>query len=162
MDKFTFNATNLALAENKITQYERKQSAILFLFDLAQRQNDGWLSHSAIEYVADYIGISYVKALEIATFYSMFNLKPIAKYHLQVCGTTPCWLNGAGDLMESLAQELNIKPGQTTADNMFTLSEVECLGACIKAPVVQVNDDYHENVTDAAQFIENLRKSKLK
>jgi NADH-quinone oxidoreductase subunit E len=148
------------LAQNKVTQYRQKQSAILFLFDLAQRQNDGWLSRSAMEYVADYVGVSYVKALEIASFYSMFNLQAVGKYHLQVCGTTPCWLNGAGQLTADLSAELGIKPGQTTQDGIFTLSEVECLGACINAPVVQVNDQYHENVTDARAFIAGLRAKK--
>ena len=158
IDKFAFSHDNLHKAEQIISKYppSRKQSAVLPLLDLAQRQNDRWLSQSAMEYVADYIGISYVKILEIASFYSMFNLKPVGKYHLQVCTTTPCHLRGAGRLLSDLENLLQIKCGQTTSDGTFSLASVQCLGACINAPLLQCNDDYHENITDAKGLIAQI------
>ncbi len=89
----------------------------------------------------------YMRAYEVASFYTMFNLKPVGKYHVQVCGTTPCWLRGAADIMESCEKELGIKCKNTTEDGMFTLSEVECMGACVNAPMAQINDDYYEDLT---------------
>jgi len=159
METFSFDKKNLTLAKKLVKQYpkERQQSAVLPLLDMAQRQNGGWLSPQALEYVAGYIGMPYVKIIEVASFYSMFNLKPVGKYHIQVCGTTPCWLNGAEKIMADLQKNLKIKCGQVTADGMFSLAEVECLGACINAPVVQVNDDYHENVYDAEKMIQQLK-----
>lgn len=159
-EKFCFSQENIIKAEKIITHYpkNRKQSAVLPLLDLAQRQNSGWLSQSALEYVADYLQISHVKIVEIASFYSMFHLKPVGKYHLQVCGTTPCHLRGAAKLISDLETLLQIKCGQTSQDQLFSLARVECLGACINAPVVQVNDDYHENITDAVKFIEQIKK----
>jgi NADH-quinone oxidoreductase subunit E len=158
MNNFSFNEQNLNSALKIVARYpkERKQSAIVPLLDLAQRQNSGWLSADSIEYVANYIGISYAKAFEIASFYSMFNLKPVGKYHIQVCGTTPCWLNGAKEVLGNFEKNLNIKCGQRTQDGMFSLAEVECLGACTKAPVVQINDDYYENVDDVESLIAKL------
>lgn len=161
MQTFSFNKKNLGLAKKLVSNYPkgREQSAILPILDLAQRQNGGWLSQSAIECVADYLGITYVKAIEVASFYSMFNLSPVGKYHIQVCGTTPCWLNGAQKTMQDFEENLNLKCGQVTEDGMFSLTEVECLGACINAPVVQINDDYYENVEDTKQIIDQLRKT---
>jgi len=149
MTNFTFTPENLQKAEEIIKRYPegRQQSAILPLLDMAQRQASGWLPQEAIEYVADFLKIPYIRALEVASFYTMFNLKPVGKYHVQVCGTTPCWLRGAGDIIKTCEHKLNIKCGQTTQDSLFTLSEVECLGACVNAPTVQVNDDYFEDLT---------------
>jgi NADH-quinone oxidoreductase subunit E len=163
MENFVFNEKNLDLATKMLAKYPtgKRQSALVPLLDLAQRQNNGWLSESAIEYVADYIGVSYVKALEVASFYSMFNLKPVGKYHIQVCGTTPCWLNGAKETLNAFEKDLGIKVGGCTSDNLFSLLEVECLGACIKAPVVQINDDYYENVKDidVSLLVEKLKNN---
>ena len=161
MQTFSFDKKNLALAKKLIKQYpdKRQQSAVLPLLDMAQRQNGGWLSEQTLEYVADYLGMPYVKIIEIASFYTMFNLKPVGKYHIQVCGTTPCWLNGAEKTMNDLQKNLKIKCGQVTKDGMFSLAEVECLGACIRAPVVQVNDKYYENVDDAEKMIQQLKKN---
>ena len=146
---FTFNKSNLAEAKKIISKYPegRQRSAILPLLEMAQRQNDNWLSKEAIEYVADMIQTPHIRAYEVVTFYTMFNTKPVGKYHLQVCGTTPCWLRGAADVMSACEKHLKIKCGETTKDGKFTLSEVECLGACVDAPVVQINDDFFENVT---------------
>jgi NADH-quinone oxidoreductase E subunit len=147
--EFKFNKLNLAKAKEIIAKYPegRQRSAILPLLDIAQRQNSGWLSKEAIEYVADMIQTPHIRAYEVVTFYTMFNTKPVGKYHLQVCGTTPCWLRGAADIMETCEQHLKIKCGESTKDGLFTISEVECLGACVDAPVVQINDDFFENVT---------------
>jgi NADH-quinone oxidoreductase subunit E len=149
MTTFTFNKANLLKAKEIIAKYPagRQRSAILPLLEMAQRQNNNWLSKESIEYVADMIQIPHIRAYEVVTFYTMFNTKPVGKYHLQVCGTTPCWLRGAADVMNTCEKHLKIKCGETTKDGLFTLSEVECLGACVDAPIVQINDDFFENVT---------------
>lgn len=161
---FEFTEANLKKAQEIIARYPegREKSAILPLFDIAQRQNNGWLSQVVIEYVADLIHLPYIRAYEVASFYSMFNLNSVGKYHIQVCGTTPCWLRGADDIMNLCKSKLNIEKGETTTDNMFTLSEVECLGACVNAPMVQINDDYYEDLTPEimTSIIEDLVEGK--
>lgn len=149
MSEFVFNPQNLKKAQEIISKYPegRQRSAILPLLDMAQRQNSGWLSREAIEYVADMIETPYIRAYEVVSFYTMFNTKSVGKYHLQVCGTTPCWLRGAEDIMSACKTHLNIECGETTKDGIFTLSEVECLGACVNAPMIQINDDFFENLT---------------
>ena len=147
---FIFDKKNLSLAAEIIKKYptEGKRSAILPLLDLAQRQNGGWLSVSAIEYVANMLEIPYMRAYEVATFYTMFNLKPVGKYHVQVCTTTPCWLRGSDNIMKICEKKLGIKSGELTSNKQFSLIEIECLGACVNAPVVQINDDYYEDLTE--------------
>ena len=161
-EKFIFNKENLKLAKEIIAKYPdgRQKSAMLPLLDLAQKQNDGWLSVAAMEYVANYISEPYMRVYEVATFYSMFNLKPVGKHHIQVCGTTPCWLRGAEDIMKSCEKHAKTKCRETSKDGLFTISEVECLGACVNAPLVQINDDYYENLDEkkVKEIIENLRK----
>lgn len=144
MEKFEFNKENIKRSSEIISRYPEKRSAILPLFDLAQRQNGGWLSSSCIAYVAELLEISYMRAYEVVTFYTMFNLNPVGKYHIQVCGTTPCCIMGAEEIKKKIKSKLGINFGETTEDKIFTLTEVECLGACVNAPVVQINDDYHE------------------
>jgi NADH-quinone oxidoreductase subunit E len=158
-EKFVFNEKNLRIAEETLTKYpkENKRSAILPLLDLAQRQNNGWLSRDAIEYIGELLDLSYIRVYEVASFYSMFNLKPVGKYHVQICGTTPCWLKGADKIRNICEQALKIKLGETTQDQQFTLSEIECLGACVNAPVVQINDDYYEDL-DEEKMQELLKK----
>ena len=130
----------------------RQQSAIIPLLDLAQRQvgaeteTQGWLPVPVIEYVAAYLGMPYMRAYEVATFYTMFNLRPVGRYHVQVCGTTPCMLRGSDDVLEACYAK-GLKKGATTPDGLFTLTEVECLGACANAPMVQINDDNYEDLT---------------
>jgi len=135
----------------------KQQSAVMPLLDLAQRQNGGWLSQDCIEYVASYLDMPPMKVMEVATFYTMYNLKPIGKHHVQVCGTTPCWLRGSDQIMAACSKKLGIKKGQTTADGMFTLSEVECQGACVNAPMVMIDDDFFEDLT--AETIEAILQS---
>lgn len=158
---FQFTTENEAVAEKHVAKYPdgRQQSAVIPLLDLAQRQNGGHLSQPVIEYIADYLDMPAIRVMEVATFYSMYNHKPIGKHHLQVCGTTPCWLRGAGELIERCQSHLGIKNGETTEDGLFTLHEVECLGACVNAPILQVNDDYYEDVSPdrAVEILDALK-----
>lgn len=148
---FSFTPENNEKVKAYLKKYPegRQASAVLPLLDLAQRQSGGWLPQAAIEEVAAILSMPAIRVHEIATFYTMFNLKPVGKFHVQICGTTPCWLRGAGDIREACEQHLGIKTGsgQITVDGCFSLSEVECLGACVNAPVVQINDDYYEDLT---------------
>jgi NADH-quinone oxidoreductase E subunit len=150
---FAFTPENKALAEKTIAKYPpgRQASAVLPLLDLAQRQVGGWLPRAAMDYVAATLDMAPIRVYEVATFYSMFNLKPVGKYLLQVCRTTPCWLRGADKLTEACQRKLGIALKETTPDGKFTLVEVECLGTCVNAPVVQINDDFYEDL-DPAKF----------
>ena len=147
--EFAFSPESEALAKKIVARYPdgRQASAVIPLLDLAQRQNGGWLSSEAIEYVAGYLNMAPIRAHEVATFYSMFNLKPVGKYFIQVCRTTPCWLCGSDELTNTCRKKLGIEIGGTSDDGMFSLVEVECLCACVNAPMVQINDDYYEDLT---------------
>ncbi|WP_294293957.1 NAD(P)H-dependent oxidoreductase subunit E [uncultured Sphingomonas sp.] len=129
----------------------RQQSASIPLLDLAQRQvgaetgTQGWLPIPVIEFVAREIGVAYIRVLEVATFYTMFNLAPVGKFHVQVCGTTPCMLRGSDDVMAA-CKNMGLNKGKTTPDGLFTLTEVECMGNCASAPMVQINDDNYEDL----------------
>jgi NADH-quinone oxidoreductase E subunit len=150
---FAFTPENKALADKMIAKYPagRQASAVLPLLDLAQRQVGGWLPRAAMDYVAATLDMAPIRVYEVATFYSMFNLKPVGKYLLQLCRTTPCWLRGSDKLTETCRRKLGIGPKETTPDGKFTLVEVECLGTCVNAPVVQINDDFYEDL-DPAKF----------
>jgi NADH-quinone oxidoreductase subunit E len=151
---FAWTADNAATVEIIIGRYPpgREQSAIIPLFDLAQRQvgaeteTQGWLPVPVIEFVARALNMPYIRAYEVATFYTMFNLAPVGRYHVQVCGTTPCMLRGSDDVIAACVAK-GMKKGATTEDGLFTLNEVECLGACANAPMVQINDDNYEDLT---------------
>lgn len=138
---------------NKVTEIfsrypgKRNKSAIMPLLWLAQEENNNYLSDSCIQKVADLLNTDPSKVYEVATFYTMYNKKPVGKYHLQLCGTTPCMLRDSEGVMNAIQSHLGIKNGETTPDNLFTLTEVECLGACSNAPVVQINNDYYEDLT---------------
>jgi NADH-quinone oxidoreductase E subunit len=161
---FTFNKDNITKAKEIIAKYPtgRQKSAMLPLLELAQRQNGGWLSIAAIEYVATYLSEPFMRAYEVATFYTMFNLKPVGKYHIQLCGTTPCWLMGSDEIMKACEQNAKTKCGETSEDNLFTISEVECLGACRNGPVIQINDDFYEglNAEKVGQILQSLGEKK--
>jgi NADH-quinone oxidoreductase subunit E len=154
-ESFAFTPENLAWAKAQIAKYPpgRQVSAIIPLLWRAQEQSGGWLPQKAIEHVADLLGIANIRALEIATFYTMFNLAPVGRYHVQLCGTTPCMLRGADELKRicerRIGEELHV-----TADGKFSWIEVECLGACVNAPMVQINYDYYEDLT--AQSFERI------
>ena len=146
---FFFSPENLEMAKKIMAKYPagKQASALVPLLDLAQRQNGNWLPRSAIAYVAELLEVPAIRAFEVATFYTMFNLEPVGKYLIQLCRTTPCWLAGGEAIAQACQVRLGIKVGETTPDKMFTLKEVECLGACVNAPVMQINDDTYENLT---------------
>jgi len=147
---FSFSKENEEKVQEILKRYPegRQASAILPLFELAQRQCGGWLPASAIEAVTEMLGMPLIRGYEVATFYTLFNLEPLGKYHIQICGTTPCMLQGSEELKHACERHLNIACGETTEDGLFTLKEVECLAACVNAPVVQINETYHENMTE--------------
>lgn len=145
---FSFTPDNDAKITEILKRYPpgREASAVLPLLDLAQRQMGGWISKEAVEHVASRVGLSPLKTYEVASFYTMFNLAPRGRYLVQICTTTPCGLCGAEDLMDLCRKKLNVNNHETTADGLFTLTEVECLGACVNGPIVQINDDYYEDL----------------
>ena len=149
-DLFEWSETNFLKVKKIIEKYPsgRKQSAVIPLLDLAQRQNKGWLNKKALEKVAETLSMSFIRVLEVATFYSMFNLKPIGKNYIQICRTTPCWLRGSDKLLNIAKQVTDCSLGETSKDKKFTVVEVECLGACCNAPMVQINDDYFEDLNE--------------
>jgi NADH-quinone oxidoreductase E subunit len=148
---FEFTAENLEKAKYHIAKYPpgRQASAVLPLLDLAQRQSGNWLPKAAMDYVGEMLDMAPIRVYEVATFYTMFNLRPVGRWFLQACTTTPCWLRGSEDVVATCRKKLGIGVGQSTADGRFTLVEVECLGACVNAPILQVNDDFYEDL-DAA------------
>lgn len=150
MREFVFSSENLVRAENIIAKYPKgkHQSAILSLLDLAQRQVRGHITKDVITYIAKYLNMPAVKVQEIASFYSMLYLEEVGKYHVQVCTTTPCWLRGSETIVKACKDAIGIDVGQISTDKKFSLCEVECLGACVDAPLVQINDDYYENLTE--------------
>src|SRR5690606_36067214 len=125
----------------------KQQSAVMAALDLVQRQAGGWLPVPAMHAVAEQLDMPYIRVYEVASFYTMYNLEPVGKHLIQVCRTTPCWLRGSDSLTHACRKKLGIGLGETTADKEFTLVEVECLGACVNAPMVQINDDYYEDLT---------------
>ena len=147
---FEWSEVNFFEVQKIIQKYPsgKQQSAVIPLLDLAQRQNEGWLSKNAIEKVAETLSMSYIRVLEIATFYSMFNLEPVGKNFVQICRTTPCWLRGSDKLTKAAKEFSGCNLGETTNDKKFTFVEVECLGACCNAPMVQINDDYYEDLDE--------------
>jgi NADH-quinone oxidoreductase E subunit len=149
---FAFTPETLAKAQAHIAKYPagRQASAVLALLDLAQRQSGNWLPRAAMDTVADLLGMARMRVYEVATFYSMFNLKPVGRHFFQICTTTPCWLRGSDEVVEACRKKLGIGIGETTADGKFSLTEVECLGACVNAPVIQINDDFYEDLDGAS------------
>jgi NADH-quinone oxidoreductase subunit E len=146
--EFAFTAENLAWAKKQIAKYPegRQQSAVIPLLWRAQEQAGGWLPQKAIEHVAGVLGMANIRVLEIATFYTMFNLAPVGKFHVQMCGTTPCVLRGAEKLIDICNRRIGHQY-EVTADGKFSWVEVECLGACVNAPMAQINYDYYEDLT---------------
>lgn len=139
----------------------RKASAVIPLLHYVQKKSNGWLPVPEIERAAEILDMPYMKVYEVASFYTMFNLKPVGKKLLQLCHTTPCWLRGSDEIEKSIFDTLKIKDGETTPDKMFTLMKVECLGACVNAPILQINDDYYEDL-DYKSTKELLNKIKTK
>lgn len=145
---FDFSPENLQRVDAIVANYPEghKAAAVIPVLDLAQRQH-GWLPIAAMNHVAELLGMSRMRVYEVATFYTMFNREPVGKHHIQVCTTTPCMLCNSGSIVDVIKQKLNVEVGGTTNDGLFTLSEAECLGACVNAPMVQINDDYYEDLS---------------
>ncbi|MGM0421825.1 MAG: NADH-quinone oxidoreductase subunit NuoE [Pseudomonadota bacterium] len=145
---FKFSKENLKEIDRIIAKYPKgfQASAVMPLLDMAQRQHDNWIPEPAVDEIARILDMPRIKVYEVATFYTMYNLAPVGEYHLQLCTTTPCMLCGGGDLLKTCEKTLGIKSGETTKDGKFTLTEVECLGACVNAPMIQINDDYYEDL----------------
>jgi len=147
---FEFTNQNLEKANNEIKKYpkERKASAVLALLYLVQNQNDNWIPLSAIKYVATLLNIPYIKVYEVATFYSMFNLSPVGKYFVQVCTTTPCMIRGAKKITNICKKNISQNQYELSENKLCSWTEVECLGACVNAPMIQINQDYFEDLDE--------------
>jgi NADH dehydrogenase (ubiquinone) flavoprotein 2 len=147
---FKFTAKALKIAKEHIAKYPqgRQASAVMPLLDLAQRENGCWLPRVAMDYVAELLEMPRISVYEVATFYTMYNLEPIGKYHVQVCTNLPCLLRGSDKIIDVAKNYFNIAIGETTDDKLFTLMEVECLCACVNAPMMQINDDYYEDLDE--------------
>ena len=145
---FAFNEESTKLASLALAKYpdDRKHSAVMPFLDIAQRQNDNWLSQECAEYVANQLDMPFIKVWEIVTFYSMYNTQPVGKYFVQVCTTTPCWLRGSENVVKACKEIISETPKNVSSDNLFSWMEVECLGACVNAPMVQINDDFYEDL----------------
>jgi len=147
-DNFKFNAKSLNNAEKIISNYPKgkQQSAVMALLYIAQRQNNNWIPLSAMKYIAKMLNMPYIKVYEVATFYTMYNLAPVGEYFFQVCTTTPCMLRGAYKLVDVCKKKISKNESTITKDGKSSWMEVECLGACVNAPMIQINEDYFEDL----------------
>ena len=154
-DDFAFTKENISWAKEQIAKYPkgRQASAIIPLLWQAQKQSGGWLPEPAIRYVAEFLDMPHMRAMEVATFYTMFNLEPVGEHFVQLCGTTPCWLRGA-DNLKDVCRKIIGEQNAVTEDGKLSWLEVECLGACVNAPMVQINDDFYEDLT--AEWFEKI------
>ena len=162
--KFSFDKENLSRAREILKMYPKnfKESSIMPLLSLAQNQNNGWLPKKAIEYVSEFLEIPEIKVLELATFYSMYNLSPVGKFHIEICTTSPCMLRGSDEILSNFEKKLGIQSGHISKDNNFSLNRVECLGACVNGPVVKINENYYEdlNISSANELLKNMNQGK--
>ena len=154
-DDFAFTIENISWAKEQIAKYPkgRQASAIIPLLWQAQKQSGGWLPEPAIRYVAEFLDMPHMRAMEVATFYTMFNLELVGEHFVQLCGTTPCWLRGA-DNLKDVCRKIIGEQNTVTEDGKLSWLEVECLGACVNAPMVQINDDFYEDLT--AEWFEKI------
>ena len=161
-EKFEFNDRNIELAKKMINNYPegKQQSAVMSLLYLAQRQNNNWIPLAAMKYIAKFLNMPYIKVYEVATFYSMYNLSPVGKFFYQVCTTTPCMLRGAYKLVEVCKKKISNKENEISSDGNSSWMEVECLGACINAPMIQINDEYYEDLDE--KKLENIIEQTMK
>ena len=164
-ESFKYTENNLKKAENEIKKYpkQRKASAVLSLLNLAQTQNDNWIPLSAIKYIAKLLEMPYIKVYEVATFYSMFNLSPVGKYFVQVCTTTPCMIRGAKKITDICKKYISNKQNELSENKLCSWTEVECLGACVNAPMMQINQDYFEDLDENStiKIIQKLLKNEF-
>ena len=147
-EKFEFSDENLNLAKKIVLNYPtgKKKSAVMALLYLAQKQNNNWIPLAAMKYIAKFLDMPYIKVYEVATFYTMYNLAPVGKYFVQVCTTTPCMIRGANKLVEACKEKISENECELSNDKSCSWMEVECLGACVNAPMMQINDDYYEDL----------------
>ena len=158
-ENFEFNSSSLESAKSIIANYPdgKQQSAVMALLYIAQKQNDNWIPLAAMKYIAKFLDMPYIKVYEVATFYSMYNLSPVGKYFVQVCTTTPCMIRGAYKLVDACKEKISNEQNILAHDGKCSWTEVECLGACINAPMMQINDDYYEDL-DKEKTLEILDK----
>ena len=161
-EKFEFNDKNIELAKKMINNYPegKQQSAVMSLLYLAQRQNNNWIPLAAMKHIAKFLNMPYIKVYEVATFYSMYNLSPVGKFFYQVCTTTPCMLRGAYKLVDVCKKKISNKENEISSDGNSSWMEVECLGACINAPMIQINDEYYEDLDE--KKLENIIEQTMK
>mgnify|MGYP001207404704 FL=1 len=147
-DSFVFSSVNVEVAKKIISNYPdgKQQSAVMALLYIAQRQNNNWIPLAAMKHIAKFLNMPYIKVYEVATFYSMYNLAPVGKYFYQVCTTTPCMIRGAYKLVELCKSKISKKENELSENGNCSWVEVECLGACVNAPMIQINDDYYEDL----------------
>ena len=147
-EKFEFNSNSLEAAKNIIAKYPKgkQQSAVMALLYIAQTQNDNWIPLAAMKYIANFLDMPYIKVYEVATFYSMYNLSPVGNFFVQVCTTTPCMIRGAYKLVEACKEKISKNENELSKNKSCSWMEVECLGACVNAPMMQINDDYYEDL----------------
>ena len=164
-ETFEFSKENLTKAEHEINKYpkDRKGSAVLALLYLVQKQNDNWIPLAAIKYVAILLSVPYMQVYEVCTFYSMFNLTPVGKYFVQVCTTTPCMIRGAYQIVDVCKKKISNNQNELSENKLCSWTEVECLGACVNAPMMQINQDYFEDLDEnkTEEIIQTLLKDKL-
>ncbi len=163
-ETFEFNQKSMVVAKKTISNYpeEKQQSAVMALLYIAQRQNNNWIPLSAMKYIAKILDMPYIKVYEVATFYTMYNLAPVGKYFFQVCTTTPCMLRGAYKLVEVCKNKISKNENEIAIDEKISWMEVECLGACVNAPMMQINDDYFEDLDEKKleKIIETIKQDK--
>jgi len=163
-DNFKFSDKNLKIAEDVLKKYpeKRKKSAVMPLLYLAQRQNENWIPLAAMKYIAKYLSVPYISVYEVATFYTMYNLSPVGKYFVQVCTTSPCLIRGADKLVKVCKEKISFNEREISKNKKCSWMEVECLGACVNAPMMQVNEDYYEDLDEknTREIIESLLNDK--
>ena len=163
-ETFEFNEKSMEAANKIVSNYPdgRQQSAVMALLYIAQRQHDNWIPLKAMKYIAKFLDMPYIKVYEVATFYSMYNLSPVGKNHIEVCTTSPCMLRGSDEILVKLKKLTGISTGEISKDCVFSLNKVECLGACVNAPVVKINENYYEdlNLQSVEELINKLRNNK--
>ncbi|MBL6857157.1 MAG: NADH-quinone oxidoreductase subunit NuoE [Pelagibacteraceae bacterium] len=163
-DSFEFTNANLEIAKGIMKKYpnNRKKSAVMPLLYLAQRQNENWIPLSAMKYIAKYLEMAYIKVYEVATFYSMYNLAPVGKYFVQVCTTSPCLIRGADKIVKICKEKISKDESELSGNKLCSWTEVECLGACVNAPMMQINNDYYEDLDEknTIEIINSLLEDK--
>ena len=163
-DEFKFTDDNLKLVDNIISKYpkENKKSAVMPLLYLAQKQNNNWIPLAAMKYIAKFLSMPYISVYEVATFYSMYNLAPVGKYFVQVCTTTPCLIRGADKIVKLCKEKISPNENEISKNGDCSWTEVECLGACVSAPMMQINDNYYEDLDEKStiEIFDSLKKDK--